>query len=196
LGVSNPDIHKLARKYKNEISKEDTLYFLTHEIHEYRLFALDILKYKYEKGNDKEKEKIVNIYLGNRNHINNWDLVDSSAPNILGKWFLDKDRDILYQLLDEDNLWSKRIAILSTFTFIKHEDYKDTLKISKQLLSHKHDLIHKAVGWMLREIWKRDSKTAEDFIKQNYKNIPRTTLRYAIERMEEDKRKKFLRGEI
>jgi 3-methyladenine DNA glycosylase AlkD len=160
------------------------------------LFALDILKYKYEKGNDKEKEKIVNIYLGNRNHINNWDLVDSSAPNILGKWFLDKDRDILYQLLDEDNLWSKRIAILSTFTFIKHEDYKDTLKISKQLLSHKHDLIHKAVGWMLREIWKRDSKTAEDFIKQNYKNIPRTTLRYAIERMEEDKRKKFLRGEI
>jgi 3-methyladenine DNA glycosylase AlkD len=99
-------------------------------------------------------------------------------------------------LLDEDNLWSKRIAILSTFTFIKHEDYKDTLKISKQLLSHKHDLIHKAVGWMLREIWKRDSKTAEDFIKQNYKNIPRTTLRYAIERMEEDKRKKFLRGEI
>jgi 3-methyladenine DNA glycosylase AlkD len=196
LGVSNPNIHKLAHRYKKDISDKDILFLLTHEIHEYRLFALDILKYKYEKGNNQDKAKIVDIYLDNRNHINNWDLVDLSAPNILGKWLLDKDRDILYKLLEEDNLWSKRISILSTFAFIKEDDYKDTLKISKKLLSHEHDLIHKAVGWMLREIWKRDSEVAENFIKQNYKNIPRTALRYAIEKMGEKKRQKFLIGEI
>jgi 3-methyladenine DNA glycosylase AlkD len=109
---------------------------------------------------------------------------------------LDRDRDILYKLVNEQSLWSKRIAIISTLSFIKNNDFKDTLKISKTLLSHDHDLIHKAVGWMLREIWKKDKKVAEQFLKTEYENIPRTTLRYAIERMEEKKRQRFLNGKL
>lgn len=196
LGISNPDIHKVANRYKKEISLEDTLHFLQHRIHDYRIFALDILKYKYEKGKDQEKKEIVDLYLNNREHINNWDLVDISAPHILGDWLIDKDRKLLYKLVKEDSIWSKRIAIISTFAFIRESDYTDTLKLSEKLLGHKHDLIHKAVGWMLREIWKRNKDVTENFIKEHYSNIPRTTLRYAIEKMEESKRQRFLEGDI
>jgi 3-methyladenine DNA glycosylase AlkD len=194
LGISNPDIHKLANKYKKNIDIKNTLYFLKHEIHEYRLFALDILKYKYSKGD--QKEKIVDIYLDNLEHINNWDLVDLSAPNILGDYLLGRDRSILYDFARKDDLWMQRVAVLSTFAFIKNNEYQDALKIAKTLLNHEHDLIHKAVGWMLREIWKRDSNIAEKFLKDNYDDIPRTTLRYAIERMEESKRKRYLNKEF
>jgi 3-methyladenine DNA glycosylase AlkD len=196
LGVGNPEVYKISNKYKNDISIEDVTYFLQHKVHEYRLFALDILKYMYRKGDQAKKKEIVEIYLGNREYVNNWDLVDLSAPHILGDWLLDRDRDILYKLVNEQSLWSKRIAIISTLSFIKNNDFKDTLKISKTLLSHDHDLIHKAVGWMLREIWKKDKKVAEKFLKTEYENIPRTTLRYAIERMEEKKRQRFLNGKL
>lgn len=196
LGVSNPNIYTIAKMYRKDISMEDTLYFLKHKIHEYRLFALDILKFKYSKGNEKQKEEIVNIYLGNRQYVNNWDLVDLSSPHILGDYLLNKDRKILYELIKEERLWSKRIAILSTFAFIKNEEYEDTLKICKLLLNHEHDLIHKAIGWMIREVWKRDSKMAEDFIKDNYQEMPRTTLRYTIEKMKDSKRKNFLKGDF
>jgi len=196
LGVSNPDTHAIADRYKKEISIKDTIYFLRHGIHEYRLFALDVFKYKYKKGDKKEQKKIVNVYLDNREYVNNWDLVDLSAPHILGDWLLDKDRTILYDLVEENSIWFKRISILSTFAFIKTSDFKDTLKIAKILLDHEHDLIHKAVGWMLREIWKRDSGVSEQFIKNNYDSMPRTTLRYAIEKMEEDRRQRFLKGKL
>jgi len=196
LGLTNPQVKDIVRKYKKEISLGDTLYFLRSEIHEYRSFALEVLKYRYQKGSEQEKKKIVDIYVNNLKYVNNWDLVDLSAPHILGNYLLDKDRDILYDLVQEDSLWSKRVAILSTFTFIKHNEFDDTLKISRILLNHEHDLIHKAVGWMLREVWKRDSSTAERFIKKNYNNIPRTALRYAIEKMEESKRKQYLRKEF
>jgi 3-methyladenine DNA glycosylase AlkD len=196
LGVSNPEVYKIANRYKKDISIKDVTYFLQHKIHEYRLFALDILKYMYRKGDQTKKKEIVEIYLNNREYVNNWDLVDLSAPHILGDWLLDRDRDVLYRLVKEQSLWSKRIAIISTLSFIKNNDFKDTLKISKILLNHDHDLIHKAVGWMLREIWKRDKKVVEKFLKTEYENIPRTTLRYAIERMEEKKRQRFLKGKL
>jgi 3-methyladenine DNA glycosylase AlkD len=196
LGISNPDIYRVANKYKKEITLEDVIYFLRHQIHDYRILAIDILKYKYQKGDDQSKKEIVDIYLRNKEHINNWDLVDISAPHILGDWLIGKDKNILYELMEEDSLWSKRIAIISTFAFIRNEEYEDTLKLSEKLLDHEHDLIHKAVGWMLREVWKRDKDIAETFIKKHYKNIPRTALRYAIEKMEESKRQRFLKGDI
>ncbi len=196
LGVSNPEVHKIANKYKKKIDVKDTLFFLRHKIHEFRLFGLDILKYKYSKGDQEEKKEIVDVYLENKEYINNWDLVDLSAPNILGDYLLDKDRDILYKFAKTDHLWTQRIAILSTLAFIRNKEYMDALEISKLLLNHQHDLIHKAVGWMLREIWKRDSNIAEEFIKDNYDDIPRTALRYSIEKMEEKKRKKYLNKEF
>ena len=196
IGVRTPDIYKIANKYKKDITISDILYFLQSEIHNYRFLALDFLKYRYNKGNRTEKKEIVKLYLDNIRYVNNWDLVDISAPHILGDYLLDKDRKILYELVKKDYLWSNRIAIISTFAFIRNNEYDDTLRIAKLLLNHEHDLIHKAVGWMLREIWKRDSKTAEEFIKNNYEKMPRTTLRYAIEKMEEKKRKTFLKGEF
>jgi 3-methyladenine DNA glycosylase AlkD len=194
IDITNPEVHKIANKYKKEISLEHTLHFLRHKIHEYRLFALDVLKYKYSKANGDEKKEIVDLYLNNRKFVNNWDLVDVSAPHILGDWLIEKDRKVLYKLVKEENLWSNRIAILSTLAFIKENDFEDTLKLSEALLNHEHDLIHKAVGWMLREIWKRDKKVTESFLIDHYENVPRTALRYAIEKMEETKRKKFLKG--
>jgi 3-methyladenine DNA glycosylase AlkD len=196
LGVSNPDIHKVANRYWKEMSIKDTMYFLKHEIHEYRLLALDILKYKYEKGNQKQKKKIVDIYLESTEYVDNWDLVDQSAPHILGDYLLNRKKDILYKLAKSSNLWSQRIAVVSTLAFIKKGKYEDTLKISQLLLNRQHDLIHKAIGWMLREIWKREPSVTEEFIKEHYEDISRTTLRYAIERMEETKRQKFLKGEF
>ena len=196
LGVRNPDIYTVVNKFKKEITIDETFYFLQHEIHEYRLFALKVLEYKYKHGNDKTKKEIVDIYLNNIKYINNWDLVDLSAPNILGDYLLDKDRKVLYELVAKDDLWSKRVVILSTLAFIRNDDFYDTLKISEILIDHKHDLIHKAIGWMLREVWKRDNNTAEKFIKDNYDGLARTTLRYAIEKMEEDKRLEFLRKDF
>ncbi|MDD3474595.1 MAG: DNA alkylation repair protein [Candidatus Dojkabacteria bacterium] len=193
LGVRNPDIYKVVNKFKKEMSIDEAICFLQHEIHEYRLFGLKALEYKYKEGDKEVKKEIVDIYLDNIKYINNWDLVDLSAPNILGDYLLDNDRNILYVLVNKEDLWSKRIAILSTFAFIKNDEFGDALKISKILLTHEHDLIHKAVGWMLREIWKRDSEIAEKFIKDNYDDMDRMTLRYAIEKMDEGVRMLFLK---
>lgn len=196
LGVSTPNVHKLVNKYKRDLDITDTLYFLNHKIHTYRFFALEVLKYKYKRGHTDERKKIFDIYIKNLKFINNWDLVDISAPHIVGDYLLDKDRDILFKLAKSDTLWSQRVAIISTFAFIRNSEYEDTLKISKILLNHKHDLIHKAVGWMLREVWKRDPEIVEEFLKENYDQIPRTALRYSIEKMEEKKRKRFLKKEF
>jgi 3-methyladenine DNA glycosylase AlkD len=134
--------------------------------------------------------------LENTKHINNWDLVDSSAHYIIGDFLFEKDKKVLYELANSKNLWEKRIAIISTFHFIKKEEFEDALAISEILLEDKHDLIHKAVGWMLREIRNRDLETQEKFLKFHYKKMPRTMLRYAIEKFEEEKRKSYLTGKI
>ena len=198
LGVKVPDQRKVADKFQ-ELSLKDLEKLLSSKIHEYRMSALFILIKQYEKANEQEKKKIFNFYLKNTKNINNWDLVDISAPKIVGDFLLDKYKEgdmstcrLLYKLAKSNNLWERRIAIISTVVFIRNNKFKDTLKISKILLEDKHDLIHKAVGWMLREVGKRDQKVEEEFLKKYYSKMPRVMLRYAIERFEEKKRKFYL----
>jgi len=195
LGIVVPEQRKLVKKYFSEFSLKDVQDLLNSKIHEERLIALLILVKKYEKCENQRKE-IFEFYLKNTENINNWDLVDLSAPNIVGKYLLDKDKKLLYGLANSSNLWEKRISIISSFSFIRNKQFKDTLKISEILLNDKHDLIHKAAGWMLREVGKRDLKAEEDFLKKHYKKMPRTMLRYAIEKFPEEKRKRYLGGEI
>lgn len=192
-GIIVPDSRAVARKYFLEISFSDLKYLLSQPVHELRFLAIAILVLKYQKAKiDSDKEAIAKFYLKNLKGINNWDLVDLSAPQILGDYFFDKDREVLYRLAYSKNLWKKRIAMLSTFGFIKKNEFTDALKIAEILLFDRHDLIHKAVGWMLREIGKRDKEKEIIFLKKHSKQMPRTTLRYAIEKFEEKERKRWL----
>lgn len=195
LGIMVPEQRELVKKYFKDLSSEEIGDLLNSKFHEERLIALLILVMRYEKFDD-QRVNIFKFYLENYSNINNWDLVDLSAPNIVGKHLLYLDKAVLYDFANSDNLWKKRISILSTFTFIRHSKFKDSLKIAEILLDDKHDLIHKAVGWMLREIGKRDLGSEEEFLKKHYKKMPRTMLRYAIEKFDEVKRKKYLNGEI
>jgi 3-methyladenine DNA glycosylase AlkD len=194
LGVTVPETRKVAIKYKN-ISLKDTKSLLKSKIHEERLCALLILVHLFNTEKEKQKE-IVDFYLKNTKFFNNWDLVDLSAHKILGPWYYDKEKSILYNLAKSKNLWEKRISILTTFHFISKNKFDDALKIASIHLNDKHDLMHKAVGWMLREIGKRNLKTEEDFLKKHYKNMPRTMLRYAIEKFPDEKRKAYLKNQI
>jgi len=190
LGIKVPEQRKIANKYDLNLKQIQEL--LSSKIHEYRLTALFTLIQKYKKANQTEKQEIFNFYLKNTNNINNWDLVDLSAPKILGDYLLNKERTTIYQLAKSNNLWENRISILSTYQFIKNNQFEDTLNISKILLTNKHDLIHKAVGWMLREIGKKDLQILERFLKQHHKQMPRTMLRYSIEKFSKAKRKVYL----
>jgi 3-methyladenine DNA glycosylase AlkD len=192
LGITVPEQRKIARKYK-DLGLKEIQELLNSKFHEHRLIALLILIEKYDKTDDKKE--IVDFYLKNTMNINNWDLVDLSSHKILGDYLLDKDRSILFKLARSEDLWEKRISIISTFAFINKNQSEDSFKIAEILLNDKHDLIHKAVGWMLREVGKRVSQDAEEeFLKKHYKNMPRTMLRYAIERFDEDKRQFYLNG--
>jgi len=191
LGVVVPELRKIAKKYSG-IDSMEVGELLNSKIHEERLCALFILIGHYKKADLEQREKIVRFYLANTKNINNWDLVDLSAPNILGDYLLDKDRVVLYRLVKSENLWERRIAVLLTFTFIREGQFKDSLRIFAILLKDKHDLIHKAVGWMLREIGKRDVNVLRAFLNKHYKEMPRTMLRYAIEKLDEKERKGFL----
>ncbi|MFH0859372.1 MAG: DNA alkylation repair protein [Patescibacteria group bacterium] len=194
-GIKVPETRKTAKDYQN-LSFSDVQQLLKSKIHEERLAVLLILIYKFEKGDIKEKQKIFNLYLKNTKYINNWDLVDLSAPRIIGKYLSDKPKSVLYKLAKSKNLWEKRIAIISTYWFIKNNQLGDTFKISAILLNDKHDLIHKAVGWMLREAGKKSIIEEEIFLKKYYKKMPRTMLRYAIEKFPEKKRRMYLFGNI
>jgi 3-methyladenine DNA glycosylase AlkD len=192
LGISVPIQHKLAGKY-NDLSLKDIHDLLESKYHEKRTIALMILKLQYIKADITAKKTYFDFYLAHTNRINNWDLVDMSAPHIIGNFLQTKDRSLLYQLAKSQSLWERRIAIISTFTYIRNNDFKDTLKISKILLTDKHDLIHKAVGWMLREIGKRSQKTLTNFLNSNYKLLPRTALRYSIEKLSPSLRAYYLK---
>ena len=195
LGISVPQQRKLAKKYSNlDILTLQSL--LDSKIHEERLIALLILVENYKKSHEEQKYQISSFYLKNTKNINNWDLVDLSAPNILGNYLLEKPKDILFKLAQSSLLWEKRISIISSFAFIKNNQFDTTLKIAKILLNDSHDLIHKAVGWMLREIGKRSLQEEENFLRTSYKEMPRTMLRYAIEKFPEEKRQAYLKGEI
>ena len=192
LGIKVPEQRKVADKFR-ELSLENIAELLNSKIHEYRMTALFILIKQYQKANECEKKIIFNFYLKNIKDINNWDLVDLSAPKIVGDYLLDKPRDVLYKLARSKNLWERRIAIISNWIIIRNNEFDDTLKIAKILLNDKHDLIHKAVGWMLREVGKRDQKIEEEFLQKYYLKMPRVMLRYAIEKFSEQKRKFYLR---
>jgi len=193
LGITVPKQRQIAIKYES-LALKDIQLLLKSKIHEERLTALLILVNNYKKS--ENKSEIYDFYLKNTKNINSWDLVDLSAQVIIGTYLEDKDRSILYKLAKSSNLWERRIAIISTFHFIKNNDFSDALKIAEILLNDKHDLIHKAVGWMLREIGKRDISVLENFLKKNYHSMPRTMLRYAIEKFPEKKRKMYLAGKI
>jgi 3-methyladenine DNA glycosylase AlkD len=165
---------------------------LQSDIHEYRLTALFILTHQFNRGDEETRKRIVENYLNNTRFVNNWDLVDSSAHKILGEWLIDKPRDILYDLARSSNLWERRISVISTFAFIKDNELNDALALSNILLDDDHDLIHKATGWVLREIGKKDQKVLEEFLLENFRTMPRTMLRYAIERLPEARKKFFM----
>lgn len=191
LGIKVPQQRKIAANFK-ELSLEDIEKLLNSKVHEQRLTALFILIEQYKKAKKSDQKRIFNFYLKNTKNINNWDLVDLSAPKIVGDYLLEKPKTILYKLAGSKNLWERRTAVLATLTFIRNNQFDDTLKIAKILIADQHDLIHKAVGWMLREVGKRDQLTEERFLKKYYSRMPRVMLRYAIERFAEKKRKFYL----
>lgn len=195
LGLRVPIVRQAVRKYSNA-SLQTATKLLKSEYHEIRLFALLLLVVRFGKANPAEQETIYHLYLKHTRHINNWDLVDSSAPYIVGGYLYDKDRSILYQLVESKSLWERRIAVLATFWFIRDGQFDDALRIAETLLADPEDLIHKAVGWMLREIGKRDKASETAFLKTHHKDMPRTMLRYAIERFSPAERQRYLKGTV
>ncbi|NTV46484.1 MAG: DNA alkylation repair protein [Chlorobiales bacterium] len=195
IGIRVPALRALAKEFKDTPLKEVRT-VLQSAIHEERLLALLMIVNFFPKGADAKQKLIYDLYLKNTRFINNWDLVDLSAHHIVGAYLHNKDRAPLYKLVRSNSLWERRISIISTYHYIRKNEFADTLLLSKCLLNDTHDLIHKAVGWMLREVGKRHLATEEDFLNQHYKTMPRTMLRYAIEKIPESKRLAYLKGNI
>ena len=195
LGITVPVLRKMAKEWR-ETTVADSLTLLRSELHEQRMLALFLLLQTYQQGDEAVRKKIYGAYLKNTRHINNWDLVDLSASHIVGDYLSDKNRTPLYALARSRDLWEKRIAIIATLRFIRDDEYADTLAIAALLVRDDRDLIHKAVGWMLREVGKRDVATLERFLQEHYRVMPRTMLRYAIERFPEAKRQRYLKGKV
>ena len=192
LGLRVPDLRRTAKKHW-KMPLTAVLDLLRSGVHEHRLTALFILTHQFNNGDEETRRQIVDLYLRNTAYVNNWDLVDSSAHKILGVWLVDKNRDVLYRLAKSENLWERSISIISTFAFIDRGDLVDAVSLARVLLDDGHDLIHKASGWVLREVGKKDQSLLEGFLLEHYEAMPRTMLRYAIERLPEDRRKFYLR---
>jgi 3-methyladenine DNA glycosylase AlkD len=193
LGIIVPLTRDIVKK-SPELPFNEIQILLDSEYHEARLAGLLLLMKQYKKAKPVRQKEIFDFYLLNARKANNWDLVDVTCRDVIGAYLLDKeDRNILYRLAESDNLWEQRIAIVSTWTFIKHKQFDDTLAIAENLLNHKHDLMHKAVGWMLREVGKKDRQTLTDFLEKHHKKMPRTTLRYAIEHYSPEERAVFMK---
>ncbi|TAJ80849.1 MAG: DNA alkylation repair protein [Gallionellaceae bacterium] len=195
LGIKVPPLRALVKIFRGTPPRTIAA-LLESEFHEERFFALLLLMDFYQRGGTEEKQLAYDLYLAHTARINNWDLVDVSAPHIVGEFLADKPRQALYALVQSDSLWERRIAILSTFNFIRRKEFSDTLHLAEHLLGDTHDLIHKATGWMLREVGKRDLATEEEFLQRHYRNMPRNMLRYAIERFPEARRRQYLSGTI
>jgi len=197
LGVTVPNQRKVSRKYSKIITMDELEELFNSKYHEHRLTAIFILVLKYESAKTgQEQKQLVDFYLSNLSAVNNWDLVDSSAYKILGSYLYDKDKSLLYEFAVSNNLWKQRIAMITTYYFIKKDDYIHTFELADLLIDHEHDLIHKVVGWMLREVGKRNFEKEFNFLIPRYKQMPRTMLRYAIEKFEPEQRKEFLAGNI
>lgn len=194
LGLTVPQTRELAIKYK-ELDFSDIAELLKSEIHEERLVALLILVHQF-KTDEMLQRRIYEFYLKNTKYVNNWDLVDLSADKIVGGYLIDKPKVVLHKLAKSQNLWERRIAMISTYNFIKNNEFEDALIIAENLITDKNDLIQKAVGWMLREVGNRDMDIEVDFLNKHYKNMGRTALRYSIEKFPEKTRKKYLSGTI
>lgn len=194
LGLTSGQIKEIAKNNLSCGMREISL-LLESKIHEERACALRILTLAYAKFPERRRE-IFNFYLQNTKCINNWDLVDMSSYSIVGDYLSDKDKTLLYNLAKSKVIWERRIAIVSTYSFIKKRKFEYTFRICEMLMEDKHDLIHKACGWMLREVGKKNEKYLESFLEMHYKKMPRTMLRYAIERFSKEKRRRYLKGEI
>jgi 3-methyladenine DNA glycosylase AlkD len=192
-GIAVPALRRLAKQYQY-LSLNELCSLITSPIHEQRLLALFILRLQFEKASVKQQQSIIDFYLEYLDGVNNWDLVDSSAPYLLGSWLLDKDVEPIWLLANSEKLWFQRIAVMSSFTFIRAGRFELTLQLAEHLLNHPHDLIHKALGWMLREIGKRDLALEMRFLDQFYMQMPRTMLRYAIEKFPQPLRQDYLQG--
>lgn len=192
LGVVVPDIRKIAKKYK-DISYDEITKLLDNEYHECRLCALLMLVERFKKTKGDGRKEIFDFYLSKTYRINNWDLVDLSAKDIVGEYLIDKKRSILYHLAESNLLWDQRISILSTFAFIRRGDLDDIFALSAKLLNHKHDLMHKAIGWMLREAGKKDKERLCQFLDAYHKQMPRTMLRYSIEKFTPEERAYYMK---
>ncbi len=195
LGIRVPVLRAQVKKYRG-VPLKAVLSLLKSKWHEERLFAVLLLVQEYNRGSEEQKNAIYDSYLAQRRYVNNWDIVDSSAHLIVGPHLEDATRDVLYELAESEGLWDRRIAMMSTYHFIRQKDFKDALRIAHLLRNDKHDLIHKVVGWMLREIGNRDREAEEKFLLKHYKKMPRTMLRYAIEKFPEARRKAYLNGSI
>jgi 3-methyladenine DNA glycosylase AlkD len=195
LGLRVPALRKLVRDYR-QLNDADALEMLASSWHEERLLALMLLVDGYDRGDESRRERIHRAYLEHTRYINNWDLVDASAEHIVGPHLEAREIALLERLARSDDIWERRIAIISTFHFIKRNEFAPTLKIARLLLEDSHDLIHKAVGWMLREVGKRDREVEDVFLRKHYRKMPRTMLRYAIERHPETLRKRYLAGTV
>ncbi|UZJ40930.1 DNA alkylation repair protein [Prosthecochloris sp. SCSIO W1101] len=194
-GIRVPVLRKYARKYQS-ISLAEARHLLASPFHEERFFALLVLMRKFEKGDSTLRETIYTLYLDNLKFVNNWDLVDISAPYIVGPWLEKRDKGVLYRLAQSEVLWERRVAILSTFHCVRKNNFNEALTISELLIHDPEDLIHKAVGWVLREIGKRNVSVEKAFLGKHYRDMPRTMLRYAIERFPKGERKKYLQGTV
>ena len=197
LGIRVPVLRKLLKRYGG-ISIAEVCKLLHSKFHEERLLAVLMLVQLFKSGSvdEKEQKQIYDLYLENTKFINNWDIVDISAGNIVGAYLHEKDKAPLYGLVQSSNLWERRISIIATLYFIRKNEFDDTLKIAEILLNDKEDLIQKAVGWMLREVGKREIEIEEEFLQEHYMKMPRTMLRYSIEKFSETRRKMYLRGEV
>lgn len=190
IGITVPDQRKVAKQYRG-LSFTEIERLLNSKVHEHRLTGLLILVYQYQ--NTQDKKALVHFYLNHTDRVNNWDLVDTSAHKILGEWLLDKkDRRVLYTLARSKNLWEQRIAVVATLAFINNNQFEDIIELAQKLLHHKHDLMHKAIGWMLREMGKRDIQPLVQFLNEHAHEMPRTMLRYAIERLPEKQRAQYM----
>jgi len=197
LEVTVPDQRKVAKACFKEISLEEVFQLLQNPFHEVRLTALMLLVYRYQKlKSDSDRGEIVNFYLLHLDFVNNWDFVDCSCHHIIGNYYWQKDKSLFYGLADSGQLWRQRVAMISSYFWIKKGEFGDALDLAENLKNHPHDLIHKAVGWMLREIGNKDFNAEYEFLRKQYQSMPRTALRYAIEKFPEELRQDFLKGKV
>jgi len=195
IGAKVPEIRLVCREFRT-LPLAEVRKLLKSAVHEERLLAVFILVWQFKRGDPAQQENVYRFYVRHMKHINNWDLVDSSAPYIVGGYLFEQDRKELYTWAKSRNLWKRRIAVMGTFYFIREDDFDDALRLSKLLLRDEHDLIHKAVGWMLREIGNRNRRVEEAFLKKHYPKMPRTMLRYAIEKFPEKRRRAYIEGRV